>query len=618
MDKDILSPAIDIFRRSAVSVIDYARTVELPDGDFAGTHYDPTRHQAQHTILRAIDSGARWVAICKPVQDGGSLAAFIPLLRRAHAMGQTVIVAYPTMDLAKDAWVKKVWPMLERQGGVTPKNGGGSRGGAARVVQLPQGGSIILRAAGGRQESGQASVSADAMLVDEVDDWADMRVLRLIERRLSRSRDPLIIYVSTVKRDELEGVDRSRILRLYEQGTMTRLHYPCAKCGALFAFEWEQVDQDACVMRCPHCSAALDDADRIKMLPHAKRYDQNQTKKFSIMWTALESPFPMLVDGQKLPVIRALCLEHKIGMEAAEKGDHGLLRQFFRDRLCRTYHDEENEVPHTTEIALASRSASAGLRRGDIPESCECLAIGADVGKRDCWWAAVAIDRDQRWWVVDWGRSEIDGRSSEGRADEPSPQERAAMLDRMYERTLRLRRCDVACIDCGYTPELVVPWARKRKWRLVRGDQRPEGTDAVAIGQWGEARKQKAGHTINFIRTDEVKKLMHSCLAIDPGKPGAGMIPRGEAANDWIIRHLCSETWSTRDGWVKIRPQNHLLDCVVYALAFCLAHKRKAEQAQRRYGIASGPTTGQGPGEISAETGSKPRARQYGIVGHYV
>jgi hypothetical protein len=181
LTKCIFDDALSVLQRRAIGVLEYARTVELPDGDLAGTTYEPSRHAAQECILRAIEAGAGSVAILKPVQDGGSLASFVPILRRAHALGQACIIAYPTMDAAKDAWTKKVWPMLERQGGTQPKSGGGSRGGAARVVNLPSGGSIILRAAGGRQESGQASVTADAMLVDEVDDWADMRVLRLIE-----------------------------------------------------------------------------------------------------------------------------------------------------------------------------------------------------------------------------------------------------------------------------------------------------------------------------------------------------------------------------------------------------------------------------------------------------
>ena len=201
MTTDILSPAIALLQRQNMTVGEYAQQVILPDGDFAGQRYKPSRHPAQNAIIRALDNGASWLAILKPVQDGGSLASFVPLLRRSSMLGQTSIVAYPTMDAAKDAWNKKIWPILEAQGEQLPKSGGGSRGGAARVVTLPSGGSIVLRAAGGRGESGQASITADALLVDEVDDWADMRVLRLIERRLSRSRDPLIIYVSTCKRD---------------------------------------------------------------------------------------------------------------------------------------------------------------------------------------------------------------------------------------------------------------------------------------------------------------------------------------------------------------------------------------------------------------------------------
>src|SRR6056297_382295 len=102
---------------------EYAKCVILPDGDFAGSTYNPDIHPAQSIIFDMLDEGATWISILKPVQDGGSLASFVPMMRRAHLMAQTVIIAYPTLDKAKDAWSTKVWPMLEAQGGVASKTG---------------------------------------------------------------------------------------------------------------------------------------------------------------------------------------------------------------------------------------------------------------------------------------------------------------------------------------------------------------------------------------------------------------------------------------------------------------------------------------------------------------
>lgn len=583
--KDILSPAIAVLQRRTIGTMEYARTIELPDGDMAGTLYDPSRHQAQECILRALDLGASWCAILKPVQDGGSLVSFAPILRRAHALSQTAIIAYPTMDSAKDAWSKKVWPMLERQGGTQPKKGGGSRGGAARVVNLPSGGSIILRAAGGRQESGQASVTADAMLVDEVDDWADLRVLRLIERRLSRSRDPLIIYISTCKRDADEGVDRSRIIRLWEQGTRTRLHYQCPHCADRFPFEWELVDTNTCTMACPKCGAVLTDADRVAMLKTWKRVDGQASHKFSIMWTALESPFPMLIDGRKMPVLHALCDEYRQAKESADKGgDHGPMRQFYRDRLCRPYNGdtEEGDIPQTLDMGLAARTTKSTHQRKEIPQAATVVSIGADVGKREAWFMSLAMDDDLRWWIVDWSvRTTADARG------EPTPDDQIGVLDRLRERAAEVGRADTMGIDVGFNTDLVVPWAKRNGFRCVRGDTRPSGDkdDTGSPVSWAQIRRQKDGSVGGtpwiFIDGAMVKAEIHKSLARAPGEPGAGHLPVGQEAGDWLIRHITSEVYDAKHQcWVK-KPgrDNHLLDCLVYAWALAVL-KVKAPKIQ--------------------------------------
>jgi phage terminase large subunit GpA-like protein len=578
LTKDLLPDALRILQRRTIGVMEYARTVELPDGDFAGTKYDPSRHQAQECILRAIDAGAGWVAIMKPVQDGGSLASFVPILRRSHALGQTSIIAYPTMDSAKDAWTKKVWPMLERQGGTQPKKGGGSRGGAARVVNLPSGGSIILRAAGGRQESGQASVTADAMLVDEVDDWADLRVLRLIERRLSRSRDPLIVYLSTIKRDSDDGVERSRIARLYEQGTQTRLHYPCPGCSQFFPFEWELVRPDDATMACPFCGLVLTESDRVRMLPKWKRVDGSKSHKFSIMWTALESPLTMLVDGRKLPVIAALCEEYRHAKQVADNGDHGLLRQFFRDRLCRPYRADTEDRPDLVDSLLYDAAAQSTYGRGEIPAEAQAVVLACDVQLRRHYWLAVAYDATGQWWIVDWGRDAICGDM-----EQPTPEQRGEGLDRLdtlarggWRTPAGVLSVAHAGIDTGFRPEEIRPWIaqRRSRWVAMRG----AGTELarrMESAVRGRSIKRDEGW-YDLREQDDAPDRRQIFIDADPGldrisadwATKRGHLPRD--LDQELVRHLTG----MRPGdpgkgarWVPRGSRHDFLDCLIYALA---------------------------------------------------
>ena len=617
---DLYTEAVASLQRPTSGTLEYARTVILPDGDFAGTAYDPDVHPAQRCALDAMDAGASWVAILKPVQDGGSLASFVPILRRAHLLGQTSIIAYPTMDAGKDAWSKKVWPILESQGGVLPKQGGGSRGGAARVVKLPGGGSIILRAAGGRQESGQASVTADAMLVDEVDDWADMRVLRLIERRLSRSRDPLIIYVSTCKRDSTEGVEQSRIVRLYESGTQTRLTYPCPHCAAMFTPAWEHVDIENRAILCPHCGGSIDEAQRLEMLKHWHRIDGQKTHRFSIMWTALESPFPMLIDGQRRPVIEGLCLEYEAATCMAATSDHGPLRQFYRDRLCRPYRGDmsDEDMPiQLSRLGLVARATagpyeiedSTREQDGDSRHICSPMAgefatCGVDVqqgGERApgrLYWVVRVERSDGTRWPAGWGTMALCpiGQQPTARDIEDG----LGRLQGLLKETDWGAPVVAVGVDVGDRAERIIPSLTARRWWPVKGH---EGLK-LAPGDTPNTvapRPQADGHVLYFVETATVRQRIHAALSLQPDKPGAMLLPRGLSTQDALVRHLVGTVqvvdgkrglrWTEKATDRKLHPEWQrridYLDCCCYADAIA-AHWRTIQRrgmARRKYGL---------------------------------
>jgi phage terminase large subunit GpA-like protein len=74
------------------------------------------------------------------------------------------------------------------------------------------------------------------------------------------------------------------------------------------------------------------------------------------------------------------------------------------------------------------------------------------------------------------------------------------------------------------------------------------------------------GDLVHYAEADTIKHVIQAALARGQGEPGAGHIPAGQAADDWLIRQLCAEQF--KDGkWVKIKKDNHLLDLAVYNLA---------------------------------------------------
>jgi phage terminase large subunit GpA-like protein len=236
---------------------------------------------------------------------------------------------------------------------------------------------------------------------------------------------------------------------------------------------------------------------------------------------------------------------------------------------CGAFSYIEDEVPRIDDMRLASRAAR-GYPLGEIPPDAAVVTIGADNQKREAWWLSLAMAQDLRWWIVDYGY-----RSTGREHSEPTPEEQRAFLDAMFSRAKSIGRCDARGVDAGYNTDLVTGWARANDWLIVRGDNR--GKHALRTGKketelstlsFIECRRQTDRSLWHFIDTDAVKTELARGLSRDLEEPGAGHLPAAPHAKDYLIRHLISERFDPRAGWVK-RPSipNHLWDCLVYAYA---------------------------------------------------
>lgn len=604
----IEAAGLNALLKAQLSNMDYAATVTLPDG--AGGIYDPRSHPAQQCIYEAADAGMTSITIVKPVQDGGSLASFLLILRRIHSMGQTGIIAYPTMAAAKDAWTTKIWPMLAAQGGTIPQGGGGSRGGAASVVTLPTGGRCILRSAGGRGESGQASATGDCLLDDETDDWPSMRTLLLIERRITKSPDPLIIHVSTVKRDG-EGEAGSHILRLYAAGTQTRMHYPCPHCGEFQSYEMEQLNYEERKLACIHCGAFINETERIASLKKWKRVDAAKSRKFSILWTALDSPFPITVSGIRYPILDALCEEWSTASHMVSIGDHGFARQYYRDRFCRQYRadqltDDDGHTLIPTRNRLAALSAASlinfdvdrkeedgdSVHLAHIPSWVEHICVAVDVQKGGDKAPGrlyfTAIGRGG-------GRGVIIGYGtviSSPKGRQPSTEELHRSLDRM-EGLLRDWAPSAPIVrkgvDVGDRQDEIRQWLRSHPdWMAVKGSSGMKAQQGDCAG-WLYRRQQEGGWRLYFVDTENATRAVHGELLAASG-PGALTLPNGLRRESALVLHICATVeylpgrWSERPADRKHHPEwqyrHDYLDCLAYARALVYHWEAKAPKEE--------------------------------------
>lgn len=577
---------------------EFCASMILPDGPFKGQPMDPSIHPAQNEIINALDEGRHKIVLAKPVQDGGTLVMSVPLFKRAVRESQAVILAYPTMDAAKDVWSDKIWPVLEKFGGQEPEKGGGSRGGAARIVRLPGGGRFVLRQAGGRKESGQATVTADAAVVDEIDDWPSRHRVTLIEKRVSRSANPLLLYVSTVKL-----AIGSLIIEMWSDAdvTMSSLAYPCTRCAGFRRLLHSRINVEAREYRCQLCDKGVTEPERLDALKHYKREDEHPgAPGLSLRWSALDSPFPVLVDAVPTPVLHALSAL-KIAADAkSAKGMHDLSKTLYHDLFTDAFIEPEPDG-EISAAGLARCSDRSTIDKRTVPAWAQFLVMTQDVQGDRHYWLTVAHGQDERWAIVDWGYEHL---VPEGSDRAPTPEDRRRVLNKIRDLAQEgwqvegsdQRMRPVQCgVDGGYLPDEIAAWVQgEPSWKFVRG----VGKDNIKHAPGGiektlpaEIRATKALQAVKppgwriywwKVNGHHFRRAAHAALLRHPDQAASGMVPRGLKANDALLLHLSGEVWDEgKEGkagyWREVRKRHDQLDNLVYNLGLALLHRHAPE-----------------------------------------
>ena len=613
------------------SYLDFARTMILPEGKSRGRSMIMSddsaqpNHPAQLCILAALDEGFQELDIAKPVRDGGTQVSLVPMFRRAIKERQRSLLCYPTMDSSKDIWSTKIQPTLDAYGGQEILQGGGSKGGAARLVKLPDGGEFMLRSAGGRGQSGQAAVHGDAIMLDELDDWEDEETILNMIKRVADSPSMLVILISTVKSDT-----DSKILKRIKLGTDSHLEFPCVHCGAFQRLLWSQMNIVKATYRCLHCPAEWSEADRRRSLRSWKRVDKNPAaialRKFSFAWENLCSPLVTMhseIHGNAaLPGYLAAL--HQVEV----LGDHSQMRSFTRDRLCAIYTADTQDEDGTNVVIdrkyLSDRSMAHGWAVPvvdlhpeklwsryvtEVPTEADQVMVAVDVQGNRLYWAAVAFNLAHgSEWDIAWGQERCRMRQV-GNTWEPEPWgpgELLQTLDRTaaFIATVTQLPMIAPMVDTRYETEEIAIWLRRnRGWRGV------VGVDSIRepAGEMEESESvlrdlRGIPGLINYDRqwlprlgryrvlTTTAREMVHDGFRKSPKEPGASLLPNGLPTNDHYIGHLCShqlrrDPKTLREKWVQVTKRDDHLDTRSYIKAriklACERHIREQNMARR-------------------------------------
>lgn len=544
----------------------------LPSGQHEGRKFKCERNPFTRLWFDEVDSG-RWKrhVATGPTGSGKTIIGFVaPILYHLFEIGETVLCGLPNLDIVKDKWSEDLLPAIERSRfrELLPRLGQGSRGGDVKRVQFRNGATLRFMTGGGGDKS-RAHFHCRILVVTETDGLDEVGggsretdKLKQLEARVSSFPNSRSFFECTV------STEHGRTWQEYQNGTQSRVAIRCPYCEAFVTPErehligWKEASDpiqaaENTRMVCPSCGHQWGDLDRDAAnrecrLVHAGQMIESghvagappRTDTFGFRWTAANNLLiPMGIYGQR---------EFKATREKDEVRAETEMRQFVwalpsePQAIDLTGLDWQLIVKRTT-----------GEAKGYIPDDAEHVVIGIDVGKRLCYWEALAIRRDGSPHVFDYGRIEVASDDiGEDRALLAALRDfREQFCNRGWQSKFGPRCPDVQMVDAGYLQEIVFEFCRESgpDWIPVKGfgfDQRRDYTDPrkkddrvsfVGDGYY-ISRLPSKRIRLCHVDADRRKSWFHARLQTPMGHPGALTLYDGlPSEHTSIAKHYTAE-----------------------------------------------------------------------------
>lgn len=661
--------------------------IVVPDGPHRGRRYRVEYQPYAGLWFDAVDSGlfAEHVAT-GPSQSGKTLTcSIIPVLYHLFEYRETVVFGIPDQDMAADKWNEDLLPVLEqtRYRDEIPSSGRGSRGGSKLLAIRFRNGATLRFMTGGGGDKSRAAFTSRVVVITETDGM-DKRATGSEEAdkiaQLEARTRAYGLYARIYKECTLT-TKQGHTWRKYEAGTMSRISVRCVHCGERVSPErkdlagWHDAQdeiaaEEMAYFRCPACEQGWSESDRVEMnrtailLHRGQRVNRSgeiegappRTHTLGFRWSAFHNMFvpPGLVAVMEYRAQRA---------EDPDNAERELEQFVWAD----PYEPPEEEFVTLSANGIQHRIA-AGAPRGEVPDWCEILTLGADVAKRGSHWVLVAWGRDgDRCQVVDYGFAEF-------RADEIAPDRamRIGLRDFRDETILAgwprlgyraeweeltdiLRRGDiteaergrvsarleeirllpsVAGIDEGWETATVREFCGESfsacRLFTVKGYGRSQRNQYRAPkSKHGEVRwigrecylavERLGGFRVLHLNADHWKRYVQQRWGAGRDEPGAMLLPEARTPREHFsfAKHQVAERWVEKverghdvSGFERLHPNNHWLDAMGYAAM--LAHTQ-GWQVGRPSGAARESI--RAPGEKSRVSRTISRPEGAGVQG---
>jgi phage terminase large subunit GpA-like protein len=358
-------------------------------------------------------------------QSGKTLSAFcIPVLYHLFERKESVLCGVPSADIVKDKWNVDLLPAIESCPSFRkelPRRGPASEGGTPSLIKFRHG-PVLKFMTGGGDDKTRSHFTSRVLIITETDGFDEKqetsregdKLSQLYGRTKSRGSKRVIYQECTV------STEKGRTWSDYNNGSQSKIHRPCPKCGEYVCpgreqlIGWREAKSELEAYEksrwsCPICFAPWEESERIaanqkSVLVH--RWQQVDrfgrvtdkegmacdTKILGFRWTGVDNSFRSAGDiGMD---------EWKAEFKEADK---------LKAEITIRQQDHTEPAPNPEEdltsldYQVIAKRQEPGLRRGTVPEGTDFITVGIDMGKWRCYWNATAWRRDRTGVVINYG-----------------------------------------------------------------------------------------------------------------------------------------------------------------------------------------------------------------------
>lgn len=493
------------------------------------------------------DPSVETVVVMSSAQVGKTEVISNVIGYHVHQDPSPILAVMPTLELAEAYSKDRLAPMVRDTAALAAliADARSRDSGNTLLHKRFPGGHITL--AGSNSPASLASRPVRLVLCDEVDRFpvsagTEGDPVNLARKRATTFWNRKFILTST---PTIKGA--SRIEAAFEASDQRRYHVPCPHCEALQPLAWKQLrwPQDnpgAARYVCVECGAEIDHARKLWMLERGDWVAEapfRGTAGFHLSelyspWRSWGQMAQDFLDAKRLPETLKTWINTALGEPWEEDGeavdDTGLLAR---------------REPYTLE---------------EPPPGLRVVVAGVDVQADRLETTFVGAAGEELWvlgHLVLWG----------------SPTEALVWRDLDAALSARYGPYAVAgaAIDSGgHHTSQVYAFARQRVARRVYAVKGVAGMGRPLASRGSKVGREQA--RLFMVGVDTAKELLMGRLKV--AEPGPGYIHfAGDLDEEWFAQLAAEKAvrrsvkGQLRIEWVKQRPRNEALDCVVYALA---------------------------------------------------